>query len=144
MTKYLQRVALTWSKKSIVKLLPRLCEVRDITLYKCFRALHNINIAQQWLRSWLVAWLPKAITWANIDLSSKVFCDTLPAINYTGSARELKSKLMIGDNSPLKLLPYLPGTINFTLFCSFQVRYSVTWFMTRFVHFYPPGDILLT
>ena len=29
---------------------------------------------QHWLGQWLFAWRHKAITWTNVDLSSKVFC----------------------------------------------------------------------
>ena len=33
----------------------------------------NTNMGQHWLRQWLVAWWHKAITWANVDVSSVGF-----------------------------------------------------------------------
>ena len=34
----------------------------------------DLDMVQQWLRSWIVAWHNQAITWTNVDLSSNRFC----------------------------------------------------------------------
>ena len=36
----------------------------------------NIDRGQHWLRQWLVAWWHQAITWTNVDLSSKLLWGT--------------------------------------------------------------------
>ena len=35
----------------------------------------DLDLIQHWLRYWLVAWQCQTITWTNIDLTPKVFCD---------------------------------------------------------------------
>ena len=34
----------------------------------------DINLSRRWFKWWLLAWRHQAITWTNVDLSSKVFC----------------------------------------------------------------------
>ena len=35
--------------------------------------IEDIDLGQNWLRYWLVAWQHQAIPWTNADLSSQVF-----------------------------------------------------------------------
>ena len=35
----------------------------------------DIDLGQHWVRYWLCAWQHQAITWTNVVLSSKMFCD---------------------------------------------------------------------
>ena len=46
---------------------------RILTHFGLLMSHGNMNPGQHWCRWWLVAWWHQAITWTNVDLSSKVF-----------------------------------------------------------------------
>ena len=46
----------------------------QLTGYGLVRPYGDINLCQHWLTYWFVAWRYHAITWTNVDVSSKVFC----------------------------------------------------------------------
>ena len=56
----------------------------------------NTNLGQHWLRQWFIARSHKAITWTNVDLSSKVFC----GIHLRAISQELHPK----DNYTFKIV----------------------------------------
>ena len=49
-------------------------EINPIIHYGPVKPYGHADLGQHWLKQWLVAWQYQAITWTNVDLSSKVFC----------------------------------------------------------------------
>ena len=54
------------------------------------------DLGQHWLRKWLIAWWPQAITWANINLQSKVFWGIQLKVISQGELMNLICNMCLG------------------------------------------------
>ena len=86
----------------------------------------DTNLGQHCFRQWLVAWQHQAITWTNIDLSSKKSCNFL--------MKTISLEILVismcntsTKNTFLKLRPHLPGANELTVdkfvhWCEYEFR----------------------
>ena len=69
----------------------------------------NEGLGQYWPRYYFSAWRHQVITWANVNLSSKVFC-VIYLCATSQDALMLLIHSMCSDVACLKLTPYFPGS----------------------------------
>ena len=71
------------------------------------RLYGDIDLCQHWLTYWFVAWRYHAITWTNVDVSSKVFCGIhLREISHEIPMEPIRN--MCSNITLWKLLPHTP------------------------------------
>ena len=85
---------------------------------------------QHWFKKWLIGWQHHVITWANVDLSSKVICGIQPKRNFTRRAHDFNPLHVFGEYTfgwlfKPQFVEYFTALYSLTaqsIFCDFWAR----------------------